>query len=76
MKRSRTWTRPTVAAYASVGAWLTVESRLSVEARRLEGLLPRARGRIVAAPHPDAARWRCARTARSWWRSPGPWRRP
>jgi hypothetical protein len=45
------------------GAWLTVESRSSIEARRLEGLLLRVRVVVVAAPERGAARWWCARTA-------------
>src|SRR6266511_2071016 len=38
------------AAYDSICAWLTLESRSSIEARRLEGLLLRVRVALVAAP--------------------------
>jgi len=52
-----------LAAYDFVGAWLTIESRSSIEARRLEGLLLRGRVGIVAAPERGAARRWCACTA-------------
>jgi limonene-1,2-epoxide hydrolase len=47
----------------SIRARLTVESRSSIEARRLEGLL-RVRVAVLAAPERGAARWWCACTAR------------
>jgi hypothetical protein len=57
------WTRSRWRHTMSVGAWLTVESRSSIEARRLEGLLFRVRVATVAAPERGAARRWCARTA-------------
>jgi hypothetical protein len=49
-------------AYPVASAWLTLESCLFVEARRLEG--PLARVAILVAPKCGAARRRCACTAR------------
>src|SRR6266508_7006282 len=60
---SRVLDRRAAAAYDSICAWLTLESRSSIEARRLEGLLLRVRVALVAAPERGAARWWCACTA-------------
>src|SRR6266511_425228 len=57
--RAASWTRARRRRTISLGAWLTVESRWSIEARRLEGLLLRVRVDVLAASERGAARrWR------------------
>jgi hypothetical protein len=58
------------------GAWLTLESRSSIKARRLEGLRLRMRVAVVAAPECGAAWWWCARTAFFRSTTPAPTRSP
>jgi hypothetical protein len=58
--RTRFWTGVRRWRTIPFDAWLTVESRSSIEARRLEGLLLRVRVAIVAAPEHGPARWWCA----------------
>jgi len=52
----------TVQAYPVTSAWLTLDNRLFVEARRLAELIPRVAG--LVAPVRGPTRRRGARTAR------------
>src|SRR5262245_11667356 len=62
--RTRSWTPGRGRRTISLGAWLTVENRSSMEARRLEGLVLRVRVALVAAPECGVARRWCPCTAR------------